>query len=123
MNQILKVGLHDYLSAHSFASLLSKAIKTSELVRSSVFKCFLIFLKVSEDVEILASPVCRLIVDVIDEINCEINEQMEICAANSSVETAIEVLAFSVDSARFELNFGDFDQETESVTISPSSFR
>ena len=80
-------------------------------------------MKASEDVEILASPVCRLIVDVFDEISCEINEHMEICAANSSVETAIEVLAFSVDSARFELSFVDFDQESESVSISPSNFR
>ena len=64
--------------------------------------------------------------DVFDEINCEINEQMEICAANSSIETAIEVLAFSVDSARFRLNYansGDFDKDSDCVSISHFNFR
>ncbi|CAG5079792.1 Oidioi.mRNA.OKI2018_I69.PAR.g9371.t2.cds [Oikopleura dioica] len=112
VNQILKVGLKDYIVAHSFASLLSKTIKSSELA--------------SEDVEILASPVCRLIVDVFDEISCEINEDMEICAPNSSLETAIEVLAFSVDSATFELNqhsINEDSNELEETEINPFNLR
>ena len=51
---------------------------------------------------------------------------MEICAANSSLETAIEVLAFSVDSATFELNqhsINEDSNELEETEINPSNLR
>ena len=51
---------------------------------------------------------------------------MEICAANSSLETAIEVLAFSVDSATFELNqhsINEDSNELEETEINPFNLR
>ena len=46
VNQILKVGLKDYIVAHSFASLLSKTIKSSELVKYSSLSFLIRFLGV-----------------------------------------------------------------------------
>ena len=51
---------------------------------------------------------------------------MEICPANSSLETAIEVLAFSVDSASFELNqlaMNEESNELEDSEINPFNLR
>ena len=51
---------------------------------------------------------------------------MEICPANSSLETAIEVLAFSVDSATFELNqltINEESNELEDCEINPFNLR